>query len=603
MQIFELHFNPKKEEKFFDSFVYEPESTYEKKLGNLYIAGELKNSLPSNSKLLGNLAQNIKKNYYTLSAKSAEKALTNASKKANHFLSEQIKKENVDWLGNLNLAIVSINKYDITFTKTGDIKILLLRGGHIVDAGANLDLEEIEPYPLKIFFNVVSGKLMEDDKVLIITKEVYDFLQESNVINKLARVENLNSKNIKQILPPSLFNKEEGLKISGICLINVLTKDSKKNAPILFQGKKALLKMPKFHLPKVNLPKIKFSKIKLPKVKLPKVKLPKIKNPLKRIPIKKTSPIIERFKKEKHLNKKLILVIALVAIIFLAIYLFRDNSQPEQISLEEIKQRIEQIDSILIIGNYSEANTLLKEIYQELSLLPETQEVNELKQSVESKLYEINKLEIIDNPEIALELNYNETDIEHLKKLYSFTDTDIFFSSSAVFKYNKEWQSKDINVPFSNYSFEPYSSSLYFLNKDNCQIIKYPYSGGIKWSSPTTWLKQDSCSNPQDIAIDGSIWILSNNNLLRYYNQELRETITIDIFPTLEEASIKTKYGLLYIYILEQANNRLIIIDKSGNIVKQIKSDKFNKLKEFDISSNGNTIYILNDFTIYKLNI
>ena len=38
MQIFEFHFNPKlKEDKVFDSFVYEPESSYEKKLGNLYI--------------------------------------------------------------------------------------------------------------------------------------------------------------------------------------------------------------------------------------------------------------------------------------------------------------------------------------------------------------------------------------------------------------------------------------------------------------------------------------------------------------------------------------------------------------------------------------
>ena len=36
MQIFELHFNPRqKEEETFDSFVFQPENVYEKKLGSL----------------------------------------------------------------------------------------------------------------------------------------------------------------------------------------------------------------------------------------------------------------------------------------------------------------------------------------------------------------------------------------------------------------------------------------------------------------------------------------------------------------------------------------------------------------------------------------
>ncbi len=74
MQIFELHFNPKlKEDQIFDSFVYEPENTYEKNLGSLYIVGELQNALPQNSKFLDDLAKIIKKNYYTFSIKSPEK--------------------------------------------------------------------------------------------------------------------------------------------------------------------------------------------------------------------------------------------------------------------------------------------------------------------------------------------------------------------------------------------------------------------------------------------------------------------------------------------------------------------------------------------------
>ncbi len=93
MQIFELHFNPKlQEDHFFDSFIYEPENIYEKKLGSLYAVGELKNALPHNSGLLDTLAKNIKKNYYSLTPKTTEKSISESLKKANEFLGEEVKK-------------------------------------------------------------------------------------------------------------------------------------------------------------------------------------------------------------------------------------------------------------------------------------------------------------------------------------------------------------------------------------------------------------------------------------------------------------------------------------------------------------------------------
>ena len=93
MQIFEFHFNPKaKEEVILDSFIYEPENVYEKKLGTLYVAGELTNALPQNHRFLNNLAPAIKEGYYQLSAQaSPEAALKNSLKKANNFLENQEK--------------------------------------------------------------------------------------------------------------------------------------------------------------------------------------------------------------------------------------------------------------------------------------------------------------------------------------------------------------------------------------------------------------------------------------------------------------------------------------------------------------------------------
>ena len=93
MRIFEFHFNPKaKTEMIFDSFCYEPENLYEKKLGSLYLAGELKNALPQNNKFLDHLSEFLKKEFYSSIKRSSENSLKDSLKKSNAYLGEIGKK-------------------------------------------------------------------------------------------------------------------------------------------------------------------------------------------------------------------------------------------------------------------------------------------------------------------------------------------------------------------------------------------------------------------------------------------------------------------------------------------------------------------------------
>jgi len=239
MQIFEFHFNPKlKQDYFFDSFVYEPENAYERKLGSLYLAGDLKNALPQNSKFLEELAQIIKKNYYNFSFKHPGKGLSESLRKANDFLAEKIKKEDVSWLANLNFAVLSVKNFDLTFTKTGDLNILLIRQGQIIDLSQNLNFQETEPYPLKVFFNVVSGKLIPDDIILVLTKDIFDFFVQQNLLDKISETKEINKKIIKEILPPKLFTKDEGTKVSGICFLALLKDEPADKNKLFLQKKK-----------------------------------------------------------------------------------------------------------------------------------------------------------------------------------------------------------------------------------------------------------------------------------------------------------------------------------------------------------------------------
>jgi hypothetical protein len=680
MQIFELHFNPKlKEDHLFDSFAYEPENIYEKKLGSLYIVGGLQNALPQNSKFLDNLVGVIKNKYYTLSSGSPGEALSKTLKKTNEFLAEEVKRENVSWLGNLNCAIFSLKDFNLNFTKTGDLKILLIRKGEIIDIGKNLDLQEIEPYPLKIFFNIVSGKLSQNDKILALTKEVFEFFQQQNLLNKIAEADSLDEKKLKEILPRQLFTKGDGLKISGICFLAILEEGAeteKEPKKIRFQKEEKFsffralspLTFPFRKIKQIKLPRPKNPlkllgralKTKKPSPKIPLPKKPKIELPksqvLEKVVFKKGT--LKNLIKISFPKKNLVLIFALLLFLFLGFLIFKGREIKKEgevkESLSEIEEKISQAESFLIFKEEERANSLLKEAWLEISALSEKDssrpEALSLKQTIKEKLENLNKLEKIESPEVLFEFKPEEINFNPKKIL--FTNSNIYFSnpfSPNLYKFNlKEnkgevlevekdlglatdfsnsilffvppdillflknggWQEKTIQLPDFDFNFDllsSYISNLYFLDGEKCQIIKYLYLGSLEWGSPQDWLMEEgpegNCFEPKSMSVNGSIWILNkDNSIVRYYGGDYQETINLDVFPSPENITkIQTKPLLPYLYFLEPTNKRIIITDKTGKIIKQFQSEKFNNLKDFTISENGKTIWLLNDLRVYQI--
>ncbi|XOB42433.1 MAG: hypothetical protein ACKKMP_03680 [Candidatus Nealsonbacteria bacterium] len=273
MKVFEFHFNPKlKEDLVLDSFCYEPESSYEKSLGSLYIVGLLKNTLPKNKRLLKRLAEVIKEKYYSSRTGSAERALKSSLKEANKFLDNISKSGDVSWLGNLDFFILSIKDSKLNFAKVGDIKPILIRAKQITNIDEKVQIEDIEPYPLKVFSNIVSGKLAEKDLVIVLTQDVFELFKQEKTLIKIAKLEYFNDKQFKDILNGQKNNLNE---ISGIFLLIQFIKEN-------FTGKKQTISqkdLEKFSFKKIFAPVLKIFQ-KLPKrpfnIKI-KIKTKKIK--------------------------------------------------------------------------------------------------------------------------------------------------------------------------------------------------------------------------------------------------------------------------------------------------------------------------------------
>jgi len=228
MQSFEFLFNPDSPYAVYDTFCFEPEDKKEKKLGNLYMAGELENSLPQKRHLLSSLADIIRKEYYKNFDNSPEESLKKSLEKANEFLSFQVKNNNVDWLGNLDFVVLTIDSScSLNLAKVGNLRIFILRSDEILDMGQAAGLQEMVS-PSKIFQNIITGNLDQGNKILITIKEIADLLEKEKVLEDLTKVE---EKGIKRIFK---INRKLFENLFGFCLIISLTSKKRRLSRISF---------------------------------------------------------------------------------------------------------------------------------------------------------------------------------------------------------------------------------------------------------------------------------------------------------------------------------------------------------------------------------
>ena len=274
MKIFEFYFNPEgQQDRHFKAFSFEWERKQESSLGTISVIGELQHALPQNSRFLDKIASLIKDSYTS----SGDFKL--ALKKANEFLSQEMKRGNVDWLGNLHLGVFVFKRrkdndsQTFSGTKTGDMQLFLTRKGALGDFRSHLQNTQSREGPARMFGNIVSGKLFPDDKIIICTSELFQALSNKNIFQDLAYFKEENQFQ-------GLFkNKEKELSkvpglLSAILIEEVLMK--KTTEP--------LLRLPRFELPKFKLPRLTkarlaqfhwAAKLRPLKFKVPTLSLPK----------------------------------------------------------------------------------------------------------------------------------------------------------------------------------------------------------------------------------------------------------------------------------------------------------------------------------------
>jgi len=686
MQVFEFHFNPRQKsggknlpyhwspDLAFNSYCSEPGNIYEKRLGSLYMVGLLKSVLPQNVHFLDKVAETIKKRFYRNTLSAPEKSLKASLKEANEFFEQTAKKGDVSWLGNFNFAVLTLRNYKLNFTKTGNIKIFLVRNGKILDIDKKLNLEDIEPYPLKIFGSVISGKLMEGDLLLILTEEVEKFFREEKILQDIADFTQFSNRNLHQIFD----EKGEKLNtISGVCLAVLLTKDAysdKKETISLKQPKQA------FSLKETFSPVLKFLAFNHSKKKIKKEMPPSAEKKSEKKPDKGGYKLklpnlhfsfpgldvflaarekFDDFRNSLVFDRKLIFTFLFFIILALGAFFSagekKDKISDYQVRLDKIQENINLADSYAILNDanlQNRAGKILKDCWSDItSIARETQDfpasfysrVISLKNDISQRLEGFNKVSDLKNPapyfsfsaenyiphrlvvngqniyffspygsniavlspEKRLEVIEEEMKIDLAQNLEE--GIVLFSKPDKVMTYNDgKLFSSVLEKPYEGFSFDDlavFGDNLYFLDIKAGQIIRYVNLGDFDWGRNAFWLKKSAVG--KSLAVDGSVWILENGNIIsEYYNGSLRNKIELEIFPEMKDASrIYTSASLPYLFVEDPLQKRIVLLSKEGQLIKQIRSDKFDNILDFGVNPDAKTLWILNGMDLYKAEI
>ncbi len=148
-----------------------------------------------------------------------------------------------------------------------------------------------------------------------------------------------------------------------------------------------------------------------------------------------------------------------------------------------------------------------------------------------------------------------------------------------------------------------FGSNLYLLDKTS-GISKFTPNGDDY--SESDYLKEnEDLEKAVSMTIDGSIYVLFNNGSVNKYTRGTKDDFS---FSGLDKdlsspTRIFTGEDFDNLYILDNGNSRVVVVDKEGKFVKSYSASIIKSAKDIDVSETDKRILILSGGKIFKIDI
>ncbi|TSC91137.1 MAG: Uncharacterized protein CEN92_327, partial [Candidatus Berkelbacteria bacterium Licking1014_96] len=375
----------------------------------------------------------------------------------------------------------------------------------------------------------------------------------------------------------------------------------------------------------------------------------------------------------KNLNRKWLYgLIALLIIlsVFVGIY-YKVKTQSKSSSdlttvLASAQEKINSADTQAALHNETEAKKLLSEaqaMLLEIKDKPKSPvEVVILLEKIQEKLNKLNKIVLIDNPKELANLSSLATGVEARNLVYLggalyslntngqellvaiadkgdkqiqtkipdnagkaqnlavFENEKIIVIESAkgmVFEFNlktnkleEKKNEKDLPYPTAE-TISTYLTTLYFLNKDEGQMIKYAPSGsGYDKGRDVYKIGAVNLKDVNSFAVDGNIYLLHEDGIIdKTLKGTLDANFKVKNIPEpnsqlTEPNQMVTNSDSSSLYVLENKNRRVVELNKNGDYLRQfVFKENLGEINNIAVNEKAKKLYLLANNKIFEIDL
>jgi len=574
----------------YDGFEYCPRDEKTKHLGHMAYVLNLVSSL-------------AKREYYSENGSIEDhpkKAFDHTLKKLNDVLEDFF--ENKEF--QLDLGLVAMAGENIHIAKLGKFKIFLARSGEMIDILNNVDLFQKELTEEKKFSSVISGKIQEGDKLFALFPTRSLSAREKSIKLSLAK------NNQEEFLAglASISQSAKNFSCGGFHI--EIKKVTETEIPV-----RSAYIVPA--VPKLTTAKVEQAEEAAPTLQKEERKDNKVR-PAKLISsadmsIIKRQNILEKIREKltphrsfRGINHRkpwkgvTMAVIILLGGIWGAKALLQNN--PEKSVLNSAQENL-KLAEIKITQNESDSARDLLGL--SLSSLTNLKENNKKAEEIKGKINTLlDRLDLVSNRQPELFSSFSNAATTVNKILVFKNDLFVINQDKKAFKVTKDAQTEaslpELITAITAKDYSIYEDNLYAL--DSRAIYKYAdvMTGG---KEKKLWLGGLTDSDPQNIAVDGNVYILSSNGaVVRYFKgkEEAKINLNTKISPSSKMLIGKDSP---YIYLADFSNKKIRVFDKTtGSLVMTHKASPLSSFT--DMALGDKVLYLSSgDSQIWKIDL
>lgn len=142
---------------------------------------EIETSDKENEKIIATLAEVLSDQFFNAPTETVEFAFESALAKANIAIKDTLLIKPKNWLNKIHILVVAGRDQELHLSSVGRAHAFLVHRGQIMDVVASADGTIRTPNPVKLFSNIVSGRLLGQDALVVSNEAVLDYLSPERI--------------------------------------------------------------------------------------------------------------------------------------------------------------------------------------------------------------------------------------------------------------------------------------------------------------------------------------------------------------------------------------------------------------------------------------